>query len=140
MVYIEYFGINPESIEFVHSSEFRAVLTAHPNLRLVKIDEDEDGGELIVDAVLPLQEGYYDYVGVIDTEKDNDCMWILYGENCEMVEDPSPTFIEILKLMDAFSIKTLKSRIFLPENGEHYRYSPELLTAEFDFTTGGYKL
>ena len=38
-------------------------------------------------------------------------MHVIYDDLTHII-DPSPEFIEILKLMDAFSIKTLNKRIF----------------------------
>jgi hypothetical protein len=141
MVTIDYFGIAPESIELINSEEFRAVLEAHPNLRLVKNDPEayDKGEEIFLDVTLPLPEDHDDYVGVEDRDNDDAFMWILY-DDCDMVSDPSPAFIEVLKVMDTFSFKTLGERLFSPQSSGRYMDDPALLAAEYDFTTGEYIL
>jgi hypothetical protein len=124
MARIEYSAISPASVEFINSDEFRAVLTAHPNLRLVTIgEEDEDGDELLVDVTLPLPEGHNEFVAVMDTDA---LMWVLQVSYC-IVKDPSPAFVEVLKVMDAYSVKTLEERLFSREG-----------QSAFDFANGDY--
>lgn len=139
MTSIDYFGIAPESIELINSDEFRAVLAAHPNLRLVTPDPDgyDTGEETFNDVTLPLPEGHDDCVGVEDSDNDDEFMWVLY-DDCDSISDPSPAFIEILKVMDAFSFKTLGERLFSPQRTGRYMDDPALLAAEFDYSQGVY--
>ena len=134
---IEYAGISPDAIELINSKEFRSVLDKHPNLRLVTVDEDDDGYEVFNDVALPVSEEHDDYVGILDTANGDEFMWILYDDYVA-VSDPSFSFVDILKAMDAFSVETLKERIFQPTNGEHYVDDPAILAAEFDFNLGTY--
>lgn len=138
MASIDYFGLKLTDIEFVNSEAFRATLEAHPNLRLVTIYEDEYGDDTAVDITIPIQECHDAYVGIEDRDNDETFLWVLY-DDCETVIDPSPAFIEILKLMDAYSIRTLEERIFSTNDGDDLDIPyPEILKAEFDFTTGDY--
>jgi hypothetical protein len=137
MANIDYTGIDPSSIELVNSEEFRAALTAYPNLSLVTVDEDEDDNEIFNEVVLPLSEGTDVCLAVMDSDDEDAFMWVLY-DNYESVYDPSPAFIEILRVMDVFSHKTLNQRLFISMSRELYRDSPEALAAEFDFTKGDY--
>ena len=141
MAHIEYSGINPESIELVNSDEFRAVLAAHPNLQLVTVDEDEEtGDEIFNEVTLPLPEGYYDCVALMDRSNPDSFMWVL-NDSPAFVEDPCSGFIEVLKVMDAYSVKTLEERLFeLEGHPGLYLDSEEVLAAEFDFANGEYIL
>lgn len=145
MTTIEYSAIAPEDVTLVNSPEFRAILAAHPNLKVVTVEEtgEVDGAynrtEIYHEMALPLVDGIPDYIGVIDRDDDEAFLWVLHDDYV-MVQDPSPAFIELLKLMDAFSIKTLDERLFHSGNEGVYADSPEVLAAEFDFTVGDYIL
>jgi hypothetical protein len=140
MAHIEYSGINPESIELINSNEFGAVLAAHPELKLVTVEEDDEtGAEIFNEATLPLPEGYYDCVAVMDRSVPDAFMWVLNDSQC-FTEDPSPAFIDVLKVMDAFSVKTQEERLFLSMDPDFYTDDPEVLAAKFDFATGEYIL
>lgn len=139
MARIEYSSIHPKFAEFINSEEFKAVLAAHPNLRLVAFgEEDEDGDELLIDVTLPLSEDNDKIVGVMDEEA---ILWVLQFSYC-IVKDPSPAFIEVLKVMDAYYAKTLNQRIFTREG--QFAWLPvteeEMLAVEYDFATGEYLL
>lgn len=137
MARIEYIGINPKFIEFINSDEFNAALSANPNLRLVTLGEyDEDGNELIVDVTLPLPEGHNEYLAVMNAEN---FMWVLQDSYC-IVKDPSPAFIEVLKVMDAFHVKIIKERLFSLEGQSAWLYlgSAEVLAAEYDYANAEY--
>jgi hypothetical protein len=139
MARIEYSAINPKSVEFINSDEFSAVLAANPNLRLVTAGEyDEDGNELIVDVTLPLPENHHANVAVMDTDG---LMWVLHDSYC-VVKNPSPAFVEVLKVMDAYSVETLAARIYSREGQFAWLYVEEadILAAEFDFANGEYIL
>jgi hypothetical protein len=139
MARIEYSAINPGSIAFINSDEFRSVLTANPNLRLVTVGEhDEDGNELIVDVALPLAKNHHANVAVMDTDG---LMWVLHYSYC-IVKNPSPAFIEVLKVMDAYSVKTWQERIYSREGQFAWLYigKADILAAEFDFANGEYML
>lgn len=139
MVSIDYNGLNPDSVEFINSKQFRAVLAAHPTLRLVTIGEDkETKAETVIDLTLPLPESHNDYIALIDSGND-ELMWVLY-DDWDTVYDPSPAFIETLKVMDAYSRRHLESRIFIPKD-ENLSIEDEIvLDAEYDYTTGDYFL
>lgn len=146
MTSIEYSAIAPEDVALINSPECRAILAAHPNLKVVTVEEtDEVDGiyyetaEIFHEMTLPLVDGIPDYIGVIDRDDDEAFLWVLHDDYV-MVQDPSPAFIELLKLMDAFSIKTLDERLFHSRNEGVYADSPEVLAAEFDFTVGDYIL
>lgn len=142
MTTIEYSGIAPEDVALINSPEFRAVLAAYPNLKVVTVEENYDSGELkeiFREMQLPLVDGIPDYIAVMDRDDEDAFMWVLHDDYAT-VEDPSPAFIEVLKLMDAFSLKTLDERLFQPANEDLYTDSPEVLAAEFNFTTGDYIL
>lgn len=139
MARLEYSGINPTSIEFINSDEFSAVLASHPNLRLVTTgEEDEDDNELLVDVTLPLPDGFYGCIAIMDADA---FMWVLNDSYC-IINNPSAAFIEVLKAMDVFSVKTLKQRLFSLEGSQTWLYmdSAEVLAAEFDFANGEYIL
>ena len=139
MVSIEYLGINPDSIELINSKQFRAVLAANPNLRVVTVrDDEETGDETVIDLTLPLPENHDDYVAVLDSDNDEH-LWVLY-DDCDTVDDPSPAFIEILKIVDAYSRKHLESRIFIPKDETLSIEDEIVLDAEYDYTTGDYFL
>jgi hypothetical protein len=140
LAYIDYYGIGPESIELVNSEEFRTLITANPNLKVVAQRTNKVTGKETLDEIsLPLPEGHTGYVGVKERDNNEEFMWVLYDDS-HMVVDPSPAFIEILKLMDTFSVETLDSRLFIPEDDELDTYDEKLRHVEFDFTTGDYKL
>lgn len=137
MARIEYSAIHPKFAEFINSDEFKAVLAANPNLRLVTFGEDdEDGNELLIDATLPMPEGSDKFVGVMNADG---ILWVLHDSYC-IVKDPSPEFIAVLKVMDAYYAKTLNQRIFTREG--QFAWLPvseaEMLAVEYDFTTGEY--
>lgn len=137
MARIEYSSINPKSVDLINSDEFKAVLAAHPNLSLVTFGElDEDDIPLLIDATLPLPEDNDEVVGIMDEEA---MMWVLQFSYC-IVKDPSPAFIDVLKVMDAYSVKTLNQRIFTREG--QFAWLPvteeEMLAVEYDFATGEY--
>lgn len=139
MARIEYSAINPKSVELINSDEFKAVLAAHPNLRLVTFGEmDEDDNELLIDVTLPLPEGNDSFVAVMDGEA---LMWVLQVSYC-IVKNPSPALIDVLKVMDAYSVKTLGQRIYSREGQFAWLYVEEadILAAEFDFANGEYIL
>ena len=139
MVSIEYNGLTPDSIELINSKKFRAVLAAHPSLRVITVREDEEtGDEFVIDLTLPLPESHNDYVAVIDSGND-ELMWVLY-DDCDAVYDPSLAFIELLKVMDAYSRRYLESRIFIPKDENLSIYDEAVLDAEYDYTAGDYFL
>lgn len=140
MVAIDYKVFAPESIELINSPEFQAILDVYPSLRLVTSEEDEETwDEVFIDIALPLPEGHDEFVGVINPDNDDEFMWILYDDyTFQSVGNPSPAFIEILKVMDAYSIKTINQRAFLPINPEHYDRTDEMLASKFDYATGDY--
>jgi hypothetical protein len=138
MVHIEYSGISPESIDLINSDQLRSVLTAYPNLRLVTVDEDEDDdNEVYNEVALPLSEDHDACVAVLDKDDDDAFMWIL-DDDYQMVTDPSPAFIEVLRVMDDFSKRTIDERLFMTQHEDLYVDSPTILAAEFDFSTGDY--
>ena len=142
MTTIEYSGIAPEDVALINSPEFRAVLAAHPNLKVVTVEETYDADEITEifhEMKLPLVDGIPDYIAVMDRDDEDAFMWVLHDDYAT-VEDPSPAFVEVLKLMDAFSIKTLEERLFQPSNEDLYNDSPEVLAADFDFANGDYIL
>lgn len=139
MVHIEYAGLAPETVEFINSQEFLSVLETHPSLRLVTVEEDEDGDEVFTHVPIPLQEGHYDCVGAVDKDDKDAFMWILYDDFAS-VTSPSPAFIAVLRTMDDFSTSTLEERLFISPNQDLYVDSPEVLAAEYDFTQGDYVL
>lgn len=139
MTSIEYLGLNPDSVELINSKQFRAVLDANPNLRVITVREDEETGEeTLTDLTLPLPDSHNDYVAVLDSDND-ELMWVLY-DDCDEVYDPSPAFIEILKVMDAYSRRHLESRIFIPKDENLSIEDEVVLDAEYDYTTGDYFL
>ena len=140
MAHIEYNGINPESTELLHSDEFKAVLTAFPNLRLVTVEENDYGDEVFKEVSLPLPDDYYDCVALISINNPDDFMWVL-GDGPSFVENPSSGFIEALKVMDAYSVKTLEERLFALEGHPSlYLDSEEVLNARYDYANGIYIL
>lgn len=139
MTIIDYLGLAPDSIELVNSAEFRAVLAANPNLRVITVREDEEtGDETAIDLTLPLPDNHDAYVAVIDSDND-ELMWVLYDDE-DTVYDPSPAFIEILKIMDAYSRRHLETRIFIPKDKNLSIDDEVVLDAEYDYTTGDYFL
>lgn len=137
MVNIEYAAIAPESVELVNSEEFRSILTAHPSLRLITVEEDDEGDEVFTHVPLPLPDGHYACVAVVDKDDDDAFMWVL-NDDYDSVADPSPAFIEILRVMDDFSIRKLDERLFISPDPDRYVDSPEVLAADFDFNKGDY--
>lgn len=142
MAYIEYYGIDTRfcnAAGLLNSAEFRAVLNANPHLYLL---ESEYSGIWAEDVTFsevnpPVRENYPSNVFIRDTKNDK-AMNVIYDDLTEVI-DPSPEFIEILELMDAFSVKTLTKRIFeAPLNFKND--DPEILSAKFDFQKGTYKL
>ena len=116
MVTIEYFGINPNATELLGNKEFRRVIDANPELSLVTIEEeDEYVNRQFYLVELPLPKGHDENVAVIDVDNRDSLMWILNDSFC-FVEDPSPAFIELLKVMDDYSIENLEARLFLSQN------------------------
>ena len=138
MARIEYIAIHPKFTEFITSEEFNTVLIANPNLKLFKIEEDEETDEELFN---PLPEGFYDCVALMDRNDPDAFMWVLNDSYC-IVKDPSPEFIEVLKVMDAFHVKTIKERLFSLEGQSAWFYlgSAEVLAAEFNFATAEYIL
>lgn len=142
MAYIEYYGIDTRfcnAAEFLNSAEFRAVLDANPHLCLLKSEYSGIWAEDVTfsEVTLPVRENYPSNLFIRDT-KNNKAMNVIYDDLTEVI-DPSPEFIEILQLMDAFSVKTLNKRIFeAPLNFK--TDDPEILSAEFDFQKSAYKL
>lgn len=140
MANIDYFGIAPEAVELINSDEFRAILEAQPELCLVTVgEEDEYVPKQFYKVELPLPEGHDERVAVIDVDDRGSFMWVL-KDDCDSVTDPSPAFIEILKIMDTFSIEHLEARLFLSQGGGFCGDEPEILAAEFDFAKAEYIL
>lgn len=138
MVTIEYMGMDPEEVELVNSPEFRAALDAHPNVRLVTVTEDDKGNDIYHEASLPLS-ATGDNVAVLEWENEDSFLWVLFAEDAH-VHDPSPAFIDILKVMDAYSVKTYEERLFLSPDEDVLNSDPEVLAAPYDFNTGDYIL
>lgn len=136
MAHIEYSAIHPKFTEFITSEEFNAVLIANPNLKLVRIEEDAETEEELFN---PLPESFYDCVALMDRNDPDAFMWVLNDSYC-IAKDPSPVFIDVLKVMDAYYAKTLNQRIFTREG--QFAWLPvteeEMLAVEYDFTTGEY--
>lgn len=140
MATIEYFGINPNATELLLFKEFRSVIDANPELSLVTIEEaDEYVKEQFYLVEFPLPKGHDENVAVIDVDNRGSIMWVLNDSPC-FVEDPSPAFIELLKVMDAYSIENLEARLFMSQADDLPEDSPEILAAEYDFTKGEYIL
>lgn len=142
MAYIEYHGIDTRfcnAAELLNSAEFRAVLDANPHLYLLESEYFGIWGEDVTysEVTPPVPEKYSSNVFIRDTLHNN-AMHVIYDDLTE-VFDPSPELIEILKLMDAFSVKVMNKRIFQPplyfKNDD-----PEILSAKFDFNEGSYQL
>jgi hypothetical protein len=142
MAYIEYHGIDTRfcnASEFLNSARFRAVLDANPHLYLFESGYAGIWAEEVTlgEVNPPFPENYYPNLFIKDTKTDT-TMWVLYDGLAE-VEDPSPEFIEIMELMDAFSLKIQNQRIFEPL--PYYKKDePEMLAAEFDFVEGAYQI
>lgn len=142
MAYIEYYGIDTRfcnAAEFLNSAEFRAVLDANPHLQLLETEYSDIWGEDAMDLeiTLPIRENYPSNLFIRDT-LNNKAMHVIYDDLTQVI-DPSPEFIEVLELMDAFSVKTLNKRIFeAPINFN--TDNAEILSAEFDFQKSAYKL
>lgn len=141
LAYIEYYGIDTRfcnAAEFLNSAEFRAVLDANPHLQLLETEYSDIWGEDAMDLeiTLPVRENYPSNLFIRDT-LNNNTMNVIY-DDLTVVEDPSPEFIEVLELMNVFSVKTFNKRIFeAPINFK--TDAPEILSAEFDFQKGSYK-
>lgn len=141
MATIEYFGINPNATELLGNKEFRSVIDANPELSLVTIEgADEYVKEQFYLVELPLPKGHDENVAVIDVDNRDSFMWVLKDDSPSSVTDPSPAFIELLKVMDAYSIENLESRLFLSQDDDLSEDSPEVLSAEYDFVKGEYIL
>jgi hypothetical protein len=149
LAYIIYEGIDPRfsaSAEMVNSAEFRVILAANPHLQLFEVedygvfdawDKNRCRDTTFRELTLPMSENHSEHVEIRDT-KNNKTMWILFDDTTE-VEDPSPELIAILKIMDAYSLKTRNKRIF--STPQHYEHDDHVvLSAEYDFATGDYKL
>lgn len=142
MTYIEYYGIDNRfcnSAELVNSAEFRAILAANPHLQLLETEYSDIWGEDAMDLeiILPIRENHPSNLFIRDTKNKN-ALNVIFDDLTEVI-DPTPEFIEILKLMDAFSVKTLNKRIFeAPLNFKND--DTVILSAEFDFQKGSYKL
>ena len=141
MAYIEYFGLNPNATELLGIKEFRSVVEANPELCLVTIEEeDEYVNRQFYLVELPLPKGHDENVAVIDVDNRDSFMWVLKDDSPSSVTDPSPAFIELLKVMDTYSIENLEARLFMSKDDNLCEDSPEILAAEYDFTTGAYIL
>ena len=98
-------------------------MNANPELSLVTIEEeDEYVNRQFYLVELPLPKGHDENVAVIDVDNRDSLMWILNDSFC-FVEDPSPAFIELLKVMDDYSIENLEARLFLSQNEASRRQS-----------------
>jgi len=139
MVAIDYMGIDPDAVELVNSDEFRAVLNAHPEFKLVWVGEDDEGDEIFIPVELPFPNGQYEPLAVMNMVTGDEFLWVLNDGECS-IDDPSPVAIEFLKVIDAFSVQAEGARIFLSAGKEWEIDSPEALQAEFDFTTSKYVL
>jgi hypothetical protein len=142
LAYIEYYGIDTRfcnASEFLNSAEFRAVLDGNPHLYLLESEYSGIWAEEVTFSEVnpPVPEKYSSNLFIRDTLND-EAMHVIYDDLTHII-DPSPEFIEILKLMDAFSIKTLNKRIFeAPLNFK--TDDPVILESEFDFSEGSYKV
>lgn len=142
MVYIEYYGIDTRfcnSAELVNSAEFRAILAANPHLQLLETEYSDIWGEDAMDLeiTLPIRDNHPSNLFIRDIKNKN-ALNVIFDDLTEVI-DPSPEFIEILKLMDAFSVKTFNKRIFeAPLNLKND--DPTILSSEYDFEQGAYKL
>lgn len=139
MASIDYMGIDPASAELVNSKEFRAVLDAHPEFKVVWVGEDEDGDEIFIPVELPFPDDRYEPLAVMNMVTGHEFLWVLNDDEC-FVDDPSPVAIKFLKVIDDFSVKTEGCRIFIAAPDGLYSDSPEILGAEFDFAKGQYIL
>lgn len=138
MATIEYMGMSTDAVELVNSAEFKAALEAHPNLRLVTVEQDDNGDDVYTDVSFPLKASD-DNIAVLDRENEDYFMWVLLEENAH-VHDPSPAFIAILGIMDAFAIKTYGERLYLSPDEEVLCDDPKVLAATYDFSIGDYLL
>lgn len=140
MTTIEYFGINPNATELLNSKEFRSVLETYPELSLVTVEEEHEYAKgHFYKVELPLPEDHDENIAIIDVDDRGTFMWILNEDLC-FVNDPSPAFIEILRVMDAFAIETLDARLFMSQDSELCEDDPEILSAKYNFTIGEYIL
>lgn len=140
MTTISYYAINPECFGLVNSEAFHYLLKNNPNLSLVEVSyDDETGDEIFTAITTPLHSEPENCVALIDNDDDEKFMWVLYDDEAS-VEDPSTALIEALTIMDAYSIRTEETRIFIDENGEYDLDDPQLLEVDYDFTTGEYIL
>ena len=140
MTTINYSGINPQAFGIVNSEAFHFLLENNPNLTLVEVsDDDEDGDEVFTRIALPLHYEADNGIALIDSADDDKFMWVL-NDDYASVEDPSDSLIEALKIMDAFSIRTQESRLFECQDTGLYLDDPQVLEADYDFTTGEYIL
>lgn len=140
MTTINYSGISPQSFGLVNSEAFRFLLRDNPSLSLVEVSyDDEDGDEIFGPVTLPLEYEADNGIALIDSAADDKFMWVL-NDDYYSVEDPSDSLIEALKIMDAFSIRTQEVRLFECQNTGLYLDDPQILEADYDFTTGEYIL
>lgn len=140
MTTIEYFGINPNATELLNSKEFRSVLETYPELSLVTVEEEHEYAKgYFYKVELPLPEDHDENIAIIDVDDRGTFMWILNEDLC-FVNDPSPAFIEILRVMDSFSVETVDTRLFMSQDSELCEDDPEILFAEYDFKNAVYIL
>lgn len=139
MTTIEYFGIAPHATELLNSKKFRSVLETYPELSLVTVEEEHEYAKgYFYKVELPLPEDHEENIAVIDVDDRGTFMWILNEDLCS-VTNPSPAFIEILRVMDAFSVETLDTRLFLSQDSNICEDDLEALLAEYSLSTGEYK-
>lgn len=140
MTTINYSGISPQAFGLVNSEAFHFLLDNNQNLNLVEVSyDDEDGDEIFTRIAPPLYYEADNGIGIIDRTDDEKFIWVLYDDYAS-VEDPSDSLIEALEIMDAFSTKTQEARLFQTGHAGLYLDDPQLLAADYDFTTGEYIL
>lgn len=137
MATIEYSGFAPSEARLINSEDFLAVLAKHPELRLVTVDEDDNGEELFIDVLLPLSESHDNYVAVVDN--NDGFMWVLYDDYCE-ISDPNDAFIDVLTVMDKVSVELFGERLFVAGDWDLVVDDEPVLSAEYDFSVGDYAL
>lgn len=142
MTIIEYVGIDSNIYGVVNTEAFHFLLKNNPNLRLVSVSKDTNTRkEIFADVTLPLMKAPEENIGLIDTDNNDQFMWVL-GVDYAIVKNPSPTIIEALTIMDNFFTHTQGERLLLDKR-THLGITlddPRTLEAEFDFTTGQYDL
>jgi hypothetical protein len=136
---ISYYAIHPESFGLVNSEAFHYLLKYNPNLDLVEVSyDDETGDEIFTTVATPLHSEPENCIAIIDRTDNDKFMWVLYDDEAS-VENPSEELVEALTIMDAYSIRTEETRIFIDDNGEYDLDDPQLLETDFDFTAGEYE-